>query len=90
MPQNVIVNQPDMFERIATDVEYLSRFLSEIKTITEAAREVTWQRYHSDPDDTLGRQFPTVSLAIFQLANLVGTPSIAERGAASQQKREAS
>lgn len=88
--QNVIVNQPEIFEKIATDVDHLSKFLSEIRKITKAAREVTWQRYHSDPNDTFGKQFPTVSLAIFQLANLVGTPSIAERAAASQQQREAS
>lgn len=90
MPQNVAINEPERFERIATDVAYVAQFLRELRQITAAAREVTWQRYHSDPNNRLGKDFPTVSLAIFQLANLVGTPSTSERAVASLQKGEAS
>jgi hypothetical protein len=90
MSMNVIVNQPETFERIATDIKYISECFTEIRRIVNAEREVTWQRYHSDRDDTFGKQFPTVSLAIFQLANLVGTPSITERAATLQPKHEAS
>jgi hypothetical protein len=89
MSGNAAVNQPELFERIATDVAYLAQFLRELRKITEAAREVTWQRYHADPNDTFGKEFPTVSLAIFQLANLVGIPSTSQHASASQQKHEA-
>lgn len=90
MPENVVVNQPEKFERIAMEVAYLSQFMRELRLITAAAREVTYQRYHSDPNDTFGRNFPTVSAAIFQLANLVGTPTTSERASTSQQRRGAS
>jgi hypothetical protein len=89
MRRNAVINEPDRFERIATDVAYTAQFLQELRKIIAAAREVTWQRYHSDPDNTLGKEFPTVSLAIFQLANLVGTPTTAEHVLASQQRRAA-
>ena len=89
MPQNAAINQPEKFERITTDVAYVAQFLRELGQIAAAAREVTWQRYHSDPNNTFGKDFPTVSLAIFQLANLVGVPTTSERASASQQKGEA-
>jgi hypothetical protein len=66
MPENAIASQPEIFERIATDVASLAHFLRELRKITEAAREVAWQRYHADPNDTFGKEFPTVSLAILQ------------------------
>ena len=78
MPENAAVNQPERFERIATEIAYVAQFLRELRQIIAAAREVTWQRYHCDPENTFGKQFPTVSTAIFQLANLVGTPTTNE------------
>lgn len=90
MPENAVINQPEKFERIAMEIAYLSQFMRELREITAAAREVTYQRYHSDPDNTFGRSFPQVSAAIFQLANLVGTPTTSDRALASQQKHAAS
>jgi hypothetical protein len=90
MPENVVVNEPEKFERIATDLAYLAQFMRELRQITVAAREVTYQRYHSDPNDTFGKHFPTVSTAIFQLANLVGTPTTSGCALRSQEKRAAS
>lgn len=90
MPENAVINQPERFERIATDLAYLAQFMRELRRITAAAREVTYQRYHSDTNDMLGKTFPNVSAAIFQLANLVGTPTTNERALALQRKHEAS
>jgi hypothetical protein len=88
MPENVTVNQPERFERIATDVAYLAQFLRELRQITEAAREVLRQRYNSDP--AFGRDYPHVSEAIFRLGNLVGIPPRGLGASECQQKREAS
>jgi len=75
MPGSATVNEHERFERLATDMAYLSQFMRELREITAAAREVTYQRYYSDQNDTFRKDFPTVSLAIFELANLVGTPT---------------
>jgi hypothetical protein len=90
MPENAALNQPERFERIATDVAYIAQFLRELRQMTTAAREVTWQRYNADPNNTFGKDFPTVSLAISQLANLVGIPTTNEGASASPQKHAAS
>jgi hypothetical protein len=89
IPLNPAVNEPDRFERIATDIAYLSQFLREYDQLIRAAREVTFQRYHADTDDSLGANFPTVSKAIFQLANLVGIPPTDPPALASQQRHAA-
>jgi hypothetical protein len=90
MPENAIIYQRERFERIATDVAYLSQFLLEMREITDAAREVLRQRYSTDGANTFGRDFPQVSEAIYRLGNLVGIPP-KDRGALEcQRKREAS
>ena len=89
MPENAIIREHDRFERIATDAAYLAQFLRETRQITEAAREVLWQRYNTDSNGTFAREFPGVNEAIFRLGNLVGIPP-RDRGAlAFQQKHEA-
>jgi hypothetical protein len=86
---NPAVNDPIRFEQISTDIAYLAQFLREYGQLIQAAQEVTFQRYHADPDNTLGQHFPTLSKAIFQLSNLVGTPSTDQRASALQLKRVA-
>jgi hypothetical protein len=75
MPGNWSVDHYERFETLAADVAYLSQIVRELRELTAAAREVTYQRYHSDPNGTFVKDFPTVGLAIFELANLVGTPT---------------
>jgi hypothetical protein len=90
MPENAIVNNSATFERIATDAAYLAQFLREARQITEAAREVIWQRYNADPNKTFGRDFPQINDAIFRLGNLVGIPAKDHHASKSQRTREAS
>ncbi len=87
MARNPAVNQPEKFDQISADIAYLAQFLVEYRQLISAAQEVTFERYHADPDNTLGKHFPTLSQAIFRLANLVGTPSIQQRVSESQQKQ---
>jgi hypothetical protein len=90
MPENAIIHQQDRFERIATDAAYLAQFLRETRQIVEAAREVLFQRYNTDPNNTFGRDFPVLSSAIFKLGNLVGIPARDRDVSMCQQRRAAS
>ena len=90
MPENAIINQSDAFERIATDAAYLAQFLREARQITQAAREVLWQRYNADPNKTFGRDFPQINDAIFRLGNLVGVPAKDHAALKTQRTHEAS
>ena len=87
--RNPAVNQPEKFDQISTDIAYLSQCMVEYRQLINAAQEVTFERYHADPDNILGKRFPTVSQAIFRLANLVGTPSKEQRASELRQKRAA-
>jgi len=89
MPENAILQNRGALSRISDNMTLLAKFLQEIQRITIAAREVTWERYHSDLEDNLGRSFPGLSLAISHLSDLVGVPTTREHDAASQPTREA-
>ena len=63
VPLNLAVTEADRFERIATDIAYLSQFLQEYDQLIRAAREVIFQRYHADASDNLGARWVRPSSA---------------------------
>ena len=89
MPENAILQNCGALSRIRQHDFFAEIFYKKFLRITIAAREVTWERYHSDLEDNLGRSFPGLSLAISHLSDLVGVPTTREHDAASQPTREA-